>query len=244
MRGIDFIQMPTSLLAMVDSSVGGKTAVDLPSGKNLIGAFWQPKVVLIDTDTLKSLPEREIKCGLAEVVKYGMIMDENFFCFLENNASRLNSLDLDCYTDVIARCCALKAQIVVDDEREESGYRAILNYGHTFAHAIEVIHGFENINHGEAVAIGMCMAANLAVADVRLDDAAELRQENLLRSLHLPCSIEGLKASDIYSSMQRDKKVRNGKIRFVLPDTIGEVTLIDDELDKSIIIEAIRNCCD
>ncbi len=244
MRGIDFIQMPTSLLAMVDSSVGGKTGVDLPAGKNLIGSFWQPKVVLIDTDTLKTLPEREIKCGLAEVVKYGIIMDEDFFCYLENHAAQLNNLDQECFIDVISRCCELKAQIVIDDEREENGYRAILNYGHTFAHAIEVIRGFENINHGEAVAIGMCMAANLSVADVRLDDAAELRQENILRALHLPCSIDGVKPSDIYSAMQKDKKVLNGRIRFVLPDTIGEVTLVDDELDKSMIMEAIRNCCD
>ena len=244
MRGLDFIQIPTSLLAMVDSSVGGKTGVDLPAGKNLVGAFWQPKTVLIDPLVLKTLPEREIKCGLAEVVKYGMIMDEEFFCFLENHTKELNSLDIECYTEVIARCCALKAAVVVDDEREESGLRAILNYGHTFAHAIEVVKGYGDINHGEAVAIGMCMAASLAVADCRLDDAAELRQENLLRALHLPCSIDGVKASKIYSAMQADKKSINGKLRFVLPDTIGEVTLLDEGVEKSKITQAIRNCCD
>jgi 3-dehydroquinate synthase len=243
MRGIDFIQIPTSLLAMVDSSVGGKTGVDLPIGKNLIGAFWQPKVVLIDTDTLKTLPEREVRCGLGEVVKYGIILDEDFFCYLENHKAELKNLDKDCYVEVVARCCELKAMVVVDDEREESGRRAILNYGHTFAHAIEVIKGYENINHGEAVAIGMCMAANLSVADVRLDDAAELRQENLLRALHLPITIEGVKASEIYEAMHQDKKVLDGKIRFILPDTIGEVTLVDD-LGKSMVMEAIRSCCD
>jgi len=244
MRGIDFIQIPTSLLAMVDSSVGGKTGVDLPAGKNLVGAFWQPKLVLIDPNTLNTLPVREVKCGLAEVIKYGMIMDNEFFRYLEDHTKELNELDSECFTSVIARCCALKAEIVIDDEREESGVRAILNYGHTFAHAIEVIRGFENINHGEAVAIGMCMAASLSVADMRLDDAAELRQENLLRALHLPCSIAGVKVSEIYAAMHKDKKTVNGKLRFVLPETIGEVTLVADDLDKTMIMQAIRNCCD
>ena len=244
MRGIDFIQIPTSLLAMVDSSVGGKTGVDLPAGKNLVGAFWQPKVVLIDPNTLKTLPEREIKCGLAEVVKYGIIMDEDFFCYLENHTKELNNLDCGCFSDIIARCCALKAEVVIADEREETGARAILNYGHTFAHAIEVIRGFKNINHGEAVAIGMCMAASLSVTDMRLDDAAELRQENLLRALHLPCSIDQVKASEIYKAMHKDKKVVNGKLRFILPETIGEVTLVSEEIDKQMIMQAIRNCCD
>jgi len=201
-------------------------------------------VVLIDPNTLSTLPAREVKCGLAEIVKYGMIMDNEFFRYLENHVKELNELDTECFTYVIARCCSLKARVVVDDEREESGLRAILNYGHTFAHAIEVIRGFENINHGEAVAIGMCMAACLSVADMRLDDAAELRQENLLRTLHLPCSIDGVKGSDIYAAMHKDKKVVNGKLRFVLPETIGEVTLVSDELNKSMIMQAIRNCCD
>ncbi len=244
MRGIDFVQIPTTLLAMVDSSVGGKTGVDLPSGKNLVGAFWQPKAVLIDPNTLKTLPKREIRCGLAEVVKYGIIMDDEFFCYLENHTKELNTLDGECFANVIARCCTLKAEVVIADEREETGIRAILNYGHTFAHAIEVIRGFENINHGEAVAIGMCMAASLSVADMRLDDAAELRQENLLRTLHLPCSVDQVKPSEIYKAMHKDKKVVNAKLRFVLPETIGEVTLVSEEIDKIMIMQAIRNCCD
>lgn len=244
MRGIDFIQIPTSLLAMVDSSVGGKTGVDLPAGKNLVGAFWQPKTVLIDTETLNTLPEREVRCGLAEVVKYGMIMDNEFFRYLEDHIKEINNLDPGCFTEIIAKCCSLKAQIVIEDEREVSGLRAILNYGHTFAHAIEVIRGFENINHGEAVAIGMCMAASLSVADMRLDDAAELRQENLLRALHLPCSIEGVSPSGIYAAMYKDKKAVNGRLRFVLPETVGEVTLVDDELNKKMVMQAIRNCCE
>jgi 3-dehydroquinate synthase len=244
MRGIGFVQIPTSLLAMVDSSVGGKTGVDLPAGKNLVGAFWQPKIVIVDPMFLQTLPKREIKCGLAETVKYGMIMDEAFFTFLEDNVDAINAMDLDCFANIIARCCALKAEIVIKDEREESGLRAILNYGHTFAHAIEKAMGFEKINHGEAVAVGMCMAANLAVDDARLDTAAELRQENLLRDLSLPCSVDGVSPSEILAAMRNDKKVVDGKVRFVLPDTIGAVTLSDGPLEKSKIMEAIRNCCD
>ena len=244
MRGIKFIQIPTTLLAMVDSSVGGKTGVDLPSGKNLVGAFWQPEAVFIDPETLKTLPDREIRCGLAEVVKYGVIMDGEFFRYLEDHTSVLNRLDPVIMEEVIARCCALKAEVVEADEKEESGRRAILNYGHTFAHAIEVVLGYENINHGEAVAVGMCMAASLAVADSMLDDAAELRQENLLRALKLPCSAAGVKPSEIYAAMHKDKKNENGRIRFVLPSSIGDVSLVEDDFPKAEIMQAVRNCCD
>lgn len=243
MRGIDFIQIPTTLLAMVDSSVGGKTGVDLPEGKNLIGSFWQPKTVIIDPETLKTLPVREVRCGLAEVIKYGMILDEDFFSYLEDHTKELNELDQEIYTRVIGRCCRIKANVVENDEREENGLRAILNYGHTFGHAIEAITGYEKLNHGEGVAIGMCMAANLAIADDRLDDAAELRQENLLRRLHLPCSIEGVKPQEVLDAMSKDKKTISGKLHFILPDTIGEVTIAKG-LDKHLILNSIRNCCD
>jgi 3-dehydroquinate synthase len=243
MRGIDFIQIPTSLLAMVDSSVGGKTGIDLPEGKNLIGAFWQPKVVLIDPEVLSTLPKRELHCGLAEVVKYGMIFDENFFLFLENNIQNLKTLDYSVYTEVISQCCNLKADVVCKDEREESGLRALLNYGHTFGHAIETVTGYETLNHGEGVAIGMCMAASLSVADNRLDDVAELRQEALLRNLSLPCSIAKVKPKDIYEAMYKDKKTLNGKLRFVLPETIGD-TIITEIPEKKLIMTAIGNCCD
>ena len=243
MRGIDFIQVPTSLLAMVDSSVGGKTGVDLPEGKNLVGAFWQPKTVIIDPEVLSTLPKRELSCGLAEVVKYGMIFDENFFIYLENNIAALNKLDYAVYTKVISRCCELKADVVCKDEREESGLRALLNYGHTFGHAIETVTGYEKLNHGEAVAIGMCIAANLSVADGRLDDVAELRQERLLKSLHLPCSISDAKPKEIYEAMYKDKKTVDGKLHFVIPETIGD-TIITEIPEKKLIMTAIRNCCD
>ncbi|MBN1865314.1 MAG: 3-dehydroquinate synthase [Victivallales bacterium] len=243
MRGIDLIQIPTTLLAMVDSSVGGKTGVDLPEGKNLVGAFWQPRKVLIDPDALKTLPDREIRCGLAETIKYGMVLDEVFFAFLEDKISELNSLDILTYTEVIKRCCQIKADVVCRDEKEKSGLRSALNYGHTFAHAIEKATGYDKLNHGEAVAVGMCMAANLAVDDGRLDDAAELRQENLLRQLHLPCSVEFLTPEHIYDAMGKDKKIIEGKLRFVLPETIGEFSL-SEVSDKDMILDAIRNCCD
>ena len=243
MRGIDFIQVPTSLLAMVDSSVGGKTGVDLPEGKNLVGAFWQPKTVLIDPEVLSTLPKRELSCGLAEVVKYGMIFDEKFFIYLENNISPLKNLDYAIYTEVISRCCELKADVVCKDEREESGLRALLNYGHTFGHAIETVTGYEKLNHGEAVAIGMCIAASLSVADGRLDDAAELRQERLLKSLNLPCSVTNSNPNEIFEAMYKDKKTVAGKLNFVLPETIGE-TIITEIPEKKLIMTAIRNCCD
>lgn len=243
MRGIPFIQIPTTLLAMVDSSVGGKTGVDIPEGKNLVGAFHQPSIVIIDPTTLSTLPEREIRGGLAEVVKYGMILDGGFFKLLEDNAAKINSLDMEFMTDVIARCCELKAGVVAEDELDLSGRRAILNYGHTFAHAIEAATGYSEITHGEAVGIGMCMAASLAVADGRLDDAAELRQENLLRALHIPCEVSDVAPSKIYSAMSRDKKAVAGEARFVLPETIGEVVLTDSNMEKSMVMDAIRSCC-
>jgi 3-dehydroquinate synthase len=243
MRGIDFIQIPTTLLAMVDSSVGGKTGIDLPEGKNLVGAFWQPKTVLIDPEVLSTLPKRELACGLAEVVKYGMIFDEDFFIYLENHIRELKNLNPEVYTSVIAKCCELKADVVRRDEREESGLRALLNYGHTFGHAIETITGYEKLNHGEAVAIGMCMAASLSVADFRLDDAAELRQESLLRDLLLPTSISDVKPSEIYNAMSKDKKVIDGQVRFILPETIGDAVMCEIP-DKKLIMTAIRNCCD
>ncbi len=244
MRGVDFIQIPTTLLAMVDSSVGGKTGVDIPAGKNLVGAFHQPAVVVVDPETLATLPVREIRGGLAEVVKYGVILDGEFFERLECNADKINSLDMEFMTDVIARCCELKSLVVARDERDETGLRALLNYGHTFAHAIEAATGYSDITHGEAVGIGMCMAASLAVADGRFDDAAELRQENLLRALRIPCSISGVKPSVIYNAMASDKKAVNGEIRFVLPEIIGEAVLTEEPISKGMVMDAIRSCCD
>lgn len=233
MRGIDFIQIPTSLLAMVDSSVGGKTGVDLPEGKNLVGAFWQPREVLIDPDMLKTLPDREITCGLAEIIKYGVIEDARFFTQLENNAGRIMKRDLDYYTDMIIRSCQIKADVVAADERE-GGRRAILNYGHTFGHALEAAGGFGAYNHGEAVSVGMCLAADLSVSLGMMDLAAANRIESLLRSAGLPVYAEGDYAAEtLIRLIGMDKKNRQGSVRWVLPEAIGRVSVVSDvPMDK------------
>ncbi len=242
MRGIDFIQIPTTLLAMVDSSVGGKTGADLPEGKNLIGAFWQPRLVIIDPETLRTLPEKEVRCGLAEVVKYGVIMDEELFCDLENNVSSLKSLNLEYYTGIIARCCQLKAQIVTADERE-NGLRGILNYGHTFGHALELVSNFA-IAHGEAIAIGMNIAAELAFSAGLTDSVTVTRQRNLLSALQLPCRIPAnMDIEEIYCGMMQDKKKVGSTVKLVIPRRIG-LAEINSSFDKTAILNAIGKCHD
>ncbi len=242
MRGINFIQIPTTLLAMVDSSVGGKTGADLPQGKNLIGAFWQPKLVIIDPRTLQTLPVKEIRCGLAEIVKYGVIMDNVLFSDLENNIAKLNSLDIEYFTKIIARCCQLKADVVAGDERE-SGRRGILNYGHTFGHAIELVSNF-TIAHGEAIAIGMNIAAELALANKLIDAADVQRQRNLFNALQLPCHIPGnMDIEAIYQAMMRDKKKVGAAIKFVIPRQIGNVE-ISSSFDKINVVNAMEKCHD
>jgi len=242
MRGIDFIQIPTSLLAMVDSSVGGKTGVDLPEGKNLVGAFWQPQLVLIDPETLKTLPTEEVRNGLAEVVKYGMIYDWEFFQHLEKNLDALNNLDMDFYTEIIKRCCEIKAEVVAQDERE-GGLRAILNYGHTFGHAVELCSNFD-IAHGAAVSIGMAVAVELGVMTGRISKDYAERQNSLLKKLGLPVRIpSGFEPEKIYGTMLHDKKTIGSKVKLILPVDNGAVSIVDD-IDPALIIQAIRNCCD
>jgi 3-dehydroquinate synthase len=242
MRGIEFIQIPTTLLAMVDSSVGGKTGVDLPEGKNLVGAFWQPKLVLIDPETLKTLPVEEVINGLAEVVKYGMIYDWEFFQLLEKNIGALRNLDMDFYTDIIKRCCEIKAEVVAQDERE-GGLRAILNYGHTFGHAVELRSNFE-IAHGAAVSIGMAVAAQLSVMTGRITEDYAERQDILLDEIGLPIRIpSGFDPEKIYRAMLNDKKTVGSKVKLILPVSDGEVSIVDD-IDSDLIIQAIGNCCD
>ena len=242
MRGINFIQIPTTLLAAVDSSVGGKTGVDIPEGKNLIGAFWQPKLVLIDPAMLSTLPSKEIRCGLAEVVKYGVILDPELFAKLEQNIQKLNAPDLQFYPEIIARCCELKAQVVAADERE-SGLRGILNYGHTFGHAVELNSNF-TVAHGEGVAIGMNMAAELAVQSGLLDRAAADRQRELLEKLSLPCRLHsGGDPEKIYAGMLKDKKKVGSRLNMVIPLAIGKVE-IKSGFEPAAIIKAIRCCCD
>ncbi len=239
MRGIRFIQVPTTLLAMVDSSVGGKTGIDLPEGKNLVGAFWQPRLVVVDPAVLMTLPKREVRCGLAEVVKYGVIMDEKFFSFLEKNLYGIKNMDMDTYGEIIARCCELKAEVVCVDERETSGLRAILNYGHSFGHAVETVTGYGRYAHGEAVSIGMCIAADLAVSCYKFSLESAERQKTLLKAMGIPVTVAGdISPLKIYKAMFKDKKAEKGKLRLVLPDRIGKVSLVKDA-DGKAVLEAI-----
>ena len=227
-RGIPFFQVPTTLLAQVDSSVGGKVGVNLPDAKNMVGAFWQPQGVLIDTDVLKTLPEREYRAGLAEVVKYGAILDVDFFAYLEDNIQGLNDRTPIVIRHIIACSCRLKADVVKADERETTGYRSVLNFGHTFCHAIESTSGYDQLFHGEAVSIGMVCAARLAESLGRVDSIFTTRLSDLLVALNLPVDVPELDHDELIASMQRDKKAEYGRLRFVLPTRLGHVELVGD----------------
>lgn len=240
-RGLTFFQAPTTLLAQVDSSVGGKVGINLEGAKNMVGAFWQPHGVLIDTDVLTTLPDREYRAGMAEVIKYGVILDADFFAFLEDNVAAINARDAAVLRRIIERSCQLKAQVVEEDERETSGRRAILNYGHTFAHAIEAATGYSQLLHGEAVAMGMACASRLAESLGRVPAQATERQVQLMEGVGLPIDVPAdLDADDLVQLMYRDKKVADGELRFVLPTRIGEVELVSGPEDESRITAAIR----
>ncbi|HVX05505.1 MAG TPA: 3-dehydroquinate synthase [Rhodanobacteraceae bacterium] len=227
MRGIDFVQFPTTLLAMVDSSVGGKTGVDHPAGKNLIGAFHQPHAVIADLGTLATLPGRELRAGLAEVVKTACIGDADFFDWLEAHADALLAADTEILTHAIARCCRFKAGVVERDERE-AGERALLNFGHTFGHAIETETGYDALLHGEAVAIGMVLAARLSAQLGMGNDAEAERLQALLERLGLPTSVPpGLAPDALLAHMRIDKKSRAGALRLILWRGIGHAEIAD-----------------
>ena len=221
-RGVDLLQIPTTLLAQVDSSVGGKTAVNHPAGKNLIGAFHQPRAVLADMDTLRTLPKREFVAGLAEVIKYGVIADARFFAWLEAHMDDLAARDPGALRRAVRRCCEIKAEAVAQDERER-GRRAILNFGHTFGHAIEACTRYERYLHGEAVAIGMGMAmalsARLGLAPE--DDGARVRA--LLERAGLPLVATGVSPETVLDAMAMDKKARDGHIRLIVCEAVGQV---------------------
>jgi 3-dehydroquinate synthase len=227
MRGIDFVQFPTTLLAMVDSSVGGKTGVDHPAGKNLIGAFHQPHAVIADLGTLATLPGRELRAGLAEVVKTACIGDADFFDWLEAHADALLAADTEILTHAIARCCRFKAGVVERDERE-AGERALLNFGHTFGHAIETETGYDALLHGEAVAIGMVLAARMSAQLGMGNDAEAERLQILLERLGLPTSVPpGLAPDALLAHMRIDKKSRAGALRLILWRGIGHAEIAD-----------------
>lgn len=239
MRGVTFVQVPTTLLAQVDSSVGGKTGVDIPEGKNLVGAFYQPKAVYIDSRVLQSLPFAELLNGLAEVIKYGVIYDRPFFDFLGQHRQQILDLDLPVIEDVILRCCEIKAAVVAADEKE-ADLRRILNYGHTLGHAVEAASDF-SIAHGMAVAMGMVAANKLAVGKSLLSSEEAMVIQKLIADFKLPVQIpKNLDQNEMKSFLKTDKKAVSGKPFFVLPTCIGKVTITDDvaeELVDSVLAE-------
>jgi 3-dehydroquinate synthase len=226
-RGVPFVQIPTTLLAQVDSSVGGKTAINHPRGKNMIGAFYQPRVVIADTDSLRSLPPRELRAGLAEVIKHGVIRDPAFFAWLEQNIDRLLRLDEEAVTHAVVRSMEIKADVVGQDEREQ-GLRAILNFGHTFGHAIETGMGYGAWLHGEAVAAGMAMAADLSARLGLIDRQLVERIHVLLRRAGLPVEAPQLGIERFHELMSIDKKAESGRVRFVLIERLGSAVVRGD----------------
>jgi 3-dehydroquinate synthase len=239
-RGIDFIQVPTTLLAQVDSSVGGKTAIDTPQGKNLIGAFHQPKAVLADLDVLGTLPMREMRCGYAEVIKYGLLSDAAFFDWLEANGGKVVGGDMDALAHAVARSVTMKAETVAEDEKE-AGRRALLNLGHTFGHALEAETGFgEALKHGEAVAIGMAMAFRFSAAQGLCSGQDALRAERALAAVGLPTDARALPgwpfaADRLIAHCAQDKKAEGGRLTFILARAIGEAFVA-----KDMEVEALR----
>ncbi len=233
MRGIAFVQMPTTLLAMVDSSVGGKTGVNLPAGKNLVGAFHQPRAVIADTTTLATLPAREYRAGLAEVVEYGAIADAAFLDWLQAHADALNARDAQVLGEAIERSCASKAAIVGRDEHER-GERALLNFGHTFGHALETVAGYGSLLHGEAVAIGMLQAARLSSLIGRAPAEDAQRLESLLRELGLPVAPPPLDSERLLAAMRLDKKNIGGRLRLILWRGIGQADIVPDVEESAI----------
>jgi 3-dehydroquinate synthase len=246
LRGIAFVQLPTSLLAMVDASIGGKTGINHPQGKNLIGAFHQPRLVLIDPEVLKTLPPREFRAGMAEVIKYGVIWDAELFEQLEA-APRLDQqryISADLMQSILTRSCQAKAQVVSQDEKE-AGLRAILNYGHTIGHAVESLTGYRLVNHGEAVAIGMVAAGQIAVALGLWPQDMANRQHQVIQAAGLPTRLPEQLANptaveQILAALQSDKKVQSGKVRFVLPTQIGSA-IVTDQADAETIRNVLRS---
>ena len=240
-RGVAYVQIPTTLLAQVDSSVGGKTAVNHPGGKNMIGAFHQPACVIADTGVLETLPERELAAGLAEVVKYGLIRDPEFFAWIERNANALRGRDPQALAHAVEQSCRNKAMLVSEDERE-SAARALLNFGHTFGHAIEAGLGFGEWLHGEAVAAGMCMATDLSARLGWLDSATQQRIQDLIARFGLPTAAPGrVSSAQMLELMGMDKKVRAGRMRLILLRAIGEAVL-SDSFDKAALHATLEHC--
>jgi 3-dehydroquinate synthase len=232
-RGVAFVQIPTTLLAQVDSSVGGKTAVNHPGGKNMIGAFHQPQAVIADTDSLKTLPDRELRAGLAEIIKYGLICDANFFGWIEANIAALLARSPEALETAIHRSCRIKADIVERDERE-GGERALLNLGHTFGHAIESATGYVEWLHGEAVGTGLLIAADMSARMGALDASVVVRLRELLQRIGLPVQAPRIGAQRAFDYMQLDKKVQAGRVRLILLEGLGKAVVTGSYPDRAL----------
>jgi len=243
MRGIRFVQVPTTLLAQVDSSIGGKTGVNHPKGKNLVGAFHQPALVWADVLTLRTLPERELRSGLAEVIKYAIIADPELFRILETTVNSFSKTPTEALIDIVSRCCSIKARIVEEDEREH-GVRSILNYGHTVGHALEALTDYAYYTHGEAVAIGMTAVARISCEVGATGQKTAENQERVLKMAALPTSIDcPTNPHEIVHQLNSDKKRLAGRVRWVLPKTIGEVFLTD-QVPTDVVLDVLRRMID
>lgn len=244
LRGVTFVQVPTTLLAQVDSSVGGKVGVNLKAGKNLVGAFYQPRVVLCDLDTMRTLPEREFRAGLAEVIKYGIIYDAELFARIERDLAKLLRRDPNTLADIVARCCEIKAEVVGQDETE-NGPRAMLNFGHTIGHALEAISHYGKYLHGEAISIGQVAAARLSAEILGLPERQVARITGLFERAGLPTRVKLNRRQNqkLFAAMRLDKKVRGGEIRFVLAKRIGKVVwgqrVTDEEIQP--VVDSMAN---
>lgn len=239
MRGVPFVQVPTTLLAQVDSSVGGKTGIDHPKGKNLIGAFYQPRLVLIDVDTLATLDQRQFRAGLAEVIKYGVAIDLPFFEFVETNSAAILAMDPDALIKIVLRSCQLKAEVVELDEKE-AGLRAILNYGHTLGHAFESLSGYRGMVHGEAVAIGMVLAARVSAAEGLCSQEELLRISALIRRCGLPVEIPHYDRQQLLDAVAADKKSKGGNITFICNRGIGMYAMSHHTPEELLILSGLE----
>jgi len=237
---VSFIQIPTTLLGFVDCGLGGKTAVNFREAKNSIGIFWQPKMVYMDLEALKTLPLRELKSGLAETLKYGVISDPRLFDYLEFNSDRLLALDMAVYEKIIPACVKIKADVTSADERDEKDIRIMLNFGHTAGHAIEAATNYKKYTHGEAIALGMLIAGQIAKELGLFKEADLFRLENLTENLGLPVKLSGCKVSSVLNAMKHDKKFKSGVNRFILPVKIGSCKVVNN-IPEKVIAKAIKS---
>ena len=240
-RGVPYIQVPTTFLAQIDSAIGGKVGIDLPCGKNLVGAFYQPKLVFSDVACLSSLPVRQIRNGLAEAIKYGMIDDAGLFAFIEKDFQKLLGADMDKLGQLVYRCSRIKARVVMADEKETKGIRSILNFGHTIGHAIEASGKYRSYQHGEAIALGMKIAADISVQMGCLSSSHKERLNTLVAQVGLPTKLKKISTAKILKAMRHDKKFLAGQNRFVLASRVGSVKLVTG-VPRRVIEKAINNC--